>query len=67
MNHKALDINTFYKMLFIYNALTDGWNIRKLNNKNIEFKKKKKKLMEKYKDDDYLNNFIKNNLKLPVK
>jgi hypothetical protein len=43
MNHKALDINTFYKMLFIYNALTDGWTIRKLDNNNIEFKKKKKK------------------------
>ena len=62
--NKPIDINMFYKMVFIYNALQDGWTIRKLSNNNIEFKKKKTSIKN-IDNEDFLDNFIKNNLKLP--
>ena len=64
--NKAIDINMFYKMVFIYNALQDGWTIRKLSNNNIEFKKKKTSIKN-IDNEDFLDNFIENNLKLPNK
>lgn len=62
--NKAIDINMFYKMVFIYNALQDGWTIRKLSDNNIEFRKKKTTLTN-FNDEDFLDNFIENNLELP--
>lgn len=59
MNSK-LDTLVLYKMLFIYNALSEGWTIRKLNDNKFEFTKntnKKKEL-----DLENIDSFIKENL-----
>ena len=34
-NKLKIDINTFQKMIFIFNALDDGWSIKKMNNSFI--------------------------------
>ena len=57
MDIKELDLKTFYKMFIIYNAVIDGWKVKKVNNTDnkiqFEFKKKKK---------IYLKIIMKNNL-----
>lgn len=60
-NFDNLDVLTKTKMLFIFNSLENGWKIKKINDKYIFSKKhenKKEVLL-----DNYLNNFIKENLK----
>ena len=44
------------KILFIYNALQDGWSIKKTDNFYIFKKKHENK--KKYLSEDYLKNFI---------
>lgn len=68
MNIKLNDIElnnintlTLKKMIFIYNALEDGWKISKRKNKYV-FSKKHENNKEIYLDS-YLTNFIKLNLK----
>tara|TARA_B100000131_G_C17854439_1_gene507342 strand:+ start:104 stop:301 length:198 start_codon:yes stop_codon:yes gene_type:complete len=62
MNNKEISI-----MLFIYNALNDGWIVKKLRENEYEFIKNinnNNYLKNIYLDDNFLNNFINNNLKL---
>ena len=62
MNKTELSI-----MIFLFNALNDGWIVKKLNDNQYEFIKNKqdfnysKKI---YLDNNFLNNFINKNLKL---
>tara|TARA_B100001094_G_C18074823_1_gene742066 strand:- start:624 stop:797 length:174 start_codon:yes stop_codon:yes gene_type:complete len=54
-------------MLFIYNALNDGWIVKKLKDNEYEFIKNidnNNYLKNIYLDDNFLNNFINNNLKI---
>lgn len=59
--------NNISIMIFLFNALNDGWTIKKLDNNQYEFIKNKnnfncsKKI---YLDSNFLNNFINNNLKI---
>jgi hypothetical protein len=55
-----IDIIIFKKMNLIYNALEDGWSIKKKENSYIFTKKheNKKEILE----DAYLLNFMKSNL-----
>ena len=60
-NFDNLNVLTKTKMMFIFNSLENGWKIKKINDKYIFSKKhenKKEVLL-----DNYLNNFIKENLK----
>ena len=55
------------KMIFIFNALNDGWIVKKINNNQYEFIKtinNNDYLKQIYLDNNFLNNFINNNLKL---
>jgi hypothetical protein len=56
-----IDIVQLQKMAFIYNALTDGWTIKKQENQYI-FSKKHEGKKEIYLDT-YLQSFIEANLK----
>lgn len=51
-----IDNNTQKKMIFIFNALNDGWTIKKCDNSYIFTQKHlgKKEVFQ----DDYLNKFI---------
>jgi hypothetical protein len=56
----------FQKMMFIYNALDDGWSIKKIEDSYVFIKKHegKKEIFQ----DNYLTNFILSNMdidKLP--
>ena len=48
-------------MVFLCNALNDGWSIKKLSNNSYEFIKDKDKLIKKEID---IEEFIKNNLNI---
>ncbi len=57
-----IDLNKLYKMAFIYNALMDGWTIRKIENSNkLEFSKDKDNVKE-FELENFLSNFIEKNL-----
>jgi len=60
-NYK-IDPMKFQKMLFIYNAIEDGWSLKKKNDCYI-FSKKTNNKKEVIKDE-YLANFMKTNLEL---
>jgi hypothetical protein len=60
-NYK-IDPIKFQKMLFIYNAIEDGWSLKKKNDCYI-FSKKTNNKKEVIKDE-YLANFMKTNLEL---
>jgi hypothetical protein len=61
-NTLKIDFIKFKKMNFIYNALEEGWSIKKDNTSYIFTKKheNKKEIIE----DSYLLKFMKNNLDL---
>jgi len=66
MNKETMDMNKelrqeIYIMIFLMNALESGWSIRKKDNKFI-FRKRHNHRKEVY-SDNYLVNFLKNNLK----
>ena len=46
----------FSKMMFIYNAIEDGWNVQKTKN-SYKFSKHKSKEKQVF-TEDFLNNFI---------
>ena len=56
-----LDLIKLYKMIFIYNALKNGWAIKMLDHDQFEFKKSKKK-EKRINVNNYLTEFIKKNL-----
>ena len=56
-----LDYNDIQKMVFISNALNDGWTIKKLSNNKYELIKNKENFIKKEID---LENFIKEKLNI---
>ena len=60
-SNSSISYNTIQKMVFLCNALNDGWSIKKLNNNKYEFIKNKDKLIKKEID---IEEFIKNNLNI---
>lgn len=63
MDIKEIDLKTFYKMFIIYNAVIDGWKVKKVDNENhdkikFEFKKKKKNITENYNEEQFTEYFI---------
>ena len=58
----TIDPIKFQKMLFIYNAIEDGWSLKKKNDCYIFSKKtnNKKEVIR----DEYLAHFMKSNLEL---
>ena len=61
---EKLDIDNFIlqKMSFIYNALEDGWDIKKIDNKYI-FSKNHEEKKEVYLDS-YLQHFLESNISI---
>lgn len=60
-NNVNFNYNFIQKMVFLCNALNDGWSVKKLNNNKYEFIKNKEKLIKKEID---IEEFIKNNLNI---
>ena len=51
-------------MLFIYNAILNGWIVKKNKDNNFEFKKKKNNVKKEILLDNYLNIFVNENLNI---
>ena len=60
-SNSNVSYNTIQKMVFICNALNDGWTIKKINNNKYEFIKNKEKLIKKEID---IEEFIKDNMNI---
>ncbi len=60
--NKFKNYKSFYEMLFIYNAILNGWTVKKLKNSKFKFSKNKKQLKLINLSDLNLNKFIKENL-----
>ena len=57
-----IDLLSLHKMLFIYNAILNGWTVKLLEKNSFEFKKNKDAVKKEIYLDDYLKKFVKNNL-----
>lgn len=62
MDISAIEPNEVQKMVFIFNAVNDGWTVKKLDIGKYEFLMDKEKIKKEIILDDYLKKFIKNNL-----
>ena len=56
----TIDNNSFQKMMFVYNAINDGWCVKKKDN-SFTFTKNHEGKQEIF-DDEYLSTFIVSNL-----
>jgi hypothetical protein len=56
----------FYEMLFIYNAIINGWTVRKVNNYKFKFTKDKKTLKVLNFEELNINKFIRDNLSMNI-
>lgn len=56
------DSTVYYKMLFIYKALLNGWKVKMINNNTFEFTNNNKHIKEQYILHDFLENFLNNNI-----
>lgn len=61
-SQQPINNHIFKKMIFIYNALEEGWDIKKINEKYI-FSKNHSDQKEVFLDN-YLRNFLDNNLSI---
>ena len=59
-----LNLLSLHKMLFIYNAVLNGWTVKKLSNNKFEFKKNKEDVKKEIYLDSYLDHFTKTNLNI---
>ena len=62
-NKLRLDQKNLYKMYFIFNAILEGWTVRKINNNKFEFINKIEKCKKEIYLENYVNKFITENLK----
>lgn len=63
-NNPNIDHITMQKMLFIYNAVIDGWNVKMLSKDKYEFKKSKSSISKNIDINDYLKDFVQHNLNI---
>lgn len=57
-----IDMLSLHKMLFIYNAVINGWTVKLLSDNNFQFVKNKKKVKKEILLDNFLKYFSKSNL-----
>jgi hypothetical protein len=62
LERKKIDDTTFQKMCFIFNALDEGWTVKK--KKSLYVFSKKNEQQKKIIEDNYLMDFIKSNMDL---
>ena len=48
-------------MIFIYNAINDGWSIRKIDNEKFEFLKDSEMIKKEIILEDYIKKYMKHN------
>lgn len=63
IDEKTIDYKDIQKMLFIFNALNDGWAVKKIDNDKFEFLKDNEKLKKEIILEDCIKKYIKYNIK----
>ena len=61
-DEKNIDYKDIQKMLFIFNALNDGWSVKKIDNDKFEFLKDKEHLKKEVILEDCIKKYIKYNI-----
>lgn len=61
-NTTDIDYRDIQKMIFIFNALNDGWTIKKIDNDKFELKKDKEKITKEIILDECIQKYIKYNI-----
>jgi hypothetical protein len=61
-DEKNIDYKDVQKMLFIFNALNDGWSVRKIENDKFEFLKDKEKIKKEIILEECIKKYIKYNI-----
>jgi hypothetical protein len=54
----TIEYNDIQKMVFIYNALNDGWTVKKIDNNKFELLKDKEKIKKEIILDECIKNFV---------
>lgn len=53
-----------YKMIFIYNTLLNGWNVKMLDKNQFQFTNSNKDIRKKYLSKTFLKDFIDKNMNI---
>jgi hypothetical protein len=61
-SEKNIDYNDIQKMIFIFNALNDGWTVKKIETNKFEFIKDKEHIKKEIVLEDCIKEFIKYNI-----
>jgi hypothetical protein len=61
-NENNIEYNDIQKMIFIFNALNDGWSVKKLDTDKYEFIKDNEKLKKEVILEECIKKFIKYNI-----
>jgi hypothetical protein len=62
INERNIDYNDIQKMIFIFNALHDGWTVKKLDIDKFEFIKDKEHLKKEVILEDCIKEYVKYNI-----
>ena len=62
IDETSIDYNDIQKMIFIYNALHDGWCVKKLETDKFEFTKDKECIKKEVILEDCIKEYIKYNI-----
>jgi hypothetical protein len=62
IDERNIDYKDIQKMIFIFNALNDGWSVRKIDNDKFEFIKNNEKIQKEIVLEDCIKKFIKYNI-----
>lgn len=60
----GIDMMTIYKMTFVYNAVINGWTVKKLKDTKFEFSKNKEEIKKEFYLDNFLEKFVDSNLNI---
>ena len=58
IDETSIDYKDIQKMIFIYNALNDGWTVRKIDFDKFELLKDKEKIKKEIILDECIKNYI---------
>jgi hypothetical protein len=61
-NERNIDYQDIQKMIFIFNALNDGWTVKKIENDKYEFLKDKEKIKKEVILEECIKKYIKYNI-----
>jgi hypothetical protein len=62
MDEKNIDYNEIQKMIFIFNALNDGWTVKKLDKDKFEFTKDTEDVKKEIVLEDCVKEYVKFNI-----